>query len=521
VRHLPTTYYSGLTIVLSNPSRFDQSAIPPKLLSGAAGNYLKYECLKNYTTEEECDIRTADTIGAGLLEGTKGILMLGERAFHGFGGQYYLDNYKLQEQRGYPLANNPWGLPCIASFFPQDCSDIQNYESRFNPEDSNFGARSGNDGEESDEDVKKRGGATSRSNYRFWLKRDTRKLCAKIWPSKSSGIEKITLNNNLGYEFTPILYPSSEDIIKVLRGAKDTKVFLDIETDYPLPQISCVGFSLENSPIIYVVPFHRYNYEPAYGDLAGILTALSLALSRNEIVIHNSQFDLLILAWKYRVLFSRRIYDTMLAQHKCFVDIEKSLGHAASLWTWEAYHKDEGIFNPHNTSQERQLWMYNARDIYTMKLIHKAQQEYAKTVPGLESSINATNSMCYPYLLNTLFGIRYSGESLFSMFKENDRLIIQYIRMLRILLGDKLVSQVGAGSKTHILGSSKQCSRYYHDIMKYPVVQRTPAKEPSLAADALYKLKQKVPNNPTIDVLLKLRERIKESGSLKFTPWIQ
>jgi len=523
VRHLPTKDYKGLTVVLSNPSRFDLSATPkPRLLSGAAGNFFRYECLKGYVDEEECDIRTSD-VKADLLPSTKGILLLGEKAFREWGGKYY-SGYKLQEERGCPLVNGSYSIPTICSFFPQDCMDLQNYESRFNKESFDYGTDSEGVRKETEEETKRHGGATARENFRFFLKRDCKKLLAKIFPERARGLEKIVLENQLPGGFIPRLYPPSEEIIRVLKNAKNTGVYLDIETDFPLYQISCLGISMEDSPIVYVIPFHRYDFKPAYGDLAQILRELSLCLDRrrgNEIVIHNSQFDLLILAWKYRILFNPSIYDTMLAQHKCFVDIEKSLGHCSSIWTWEEYHKDEGIFNPHNQEQERQLWMYNAKDVYTMKLIRKGQETYAKTQPGLGSSIEATNRCCYPYLINTLFGINYSPESLNTMFEQNDRLITQYLRLLKILLGPKLCSEVMSGSKTHILGSPKQCVRYYHEIMGYPKVDRTPSGEPSLAADALYKLKLKKPDNISIDILLKLRERIKESGSLKFEAWLK
>ena len=142
MRHLPVNNYNGLTIVLSQPSRFDLKS--KKLISGNAGYFFESEVLAPLKLDRyECDIRSSDTISEGIIFDTKCILLLGEPAFHQWTNGY--TEYKLSEQRGYPLAND-FNIATFSSFTPQDCCDIKDYESIFNP------ALSGSSSEAHDED---------------------------------------------------------------------------------------------------------------------------------------------------------------------------------------------------------------------------------------------------------------------------------------------------------------------------------------------------------------------------------
>lgn len=506
MRSLPKFTYKGLTIILSQPSRFDLRE--HKLLSGAAGAFLNQECLAPYCNTLQCDVRTSDTMSEGLLDGTKAILLLGHRAMleWTFGCQ----DYSLGEKRGTPL-DNKFNLPCIASWTPQDCMDIKDYESKFNEE---LIKEYEEESEKEDAFEGKHKGGTSRSNYRFWLITDTQKLLRRLYAPllDMSRLASETSRDNIR------TYPSSQETIEILRSTKQNNLYLDIECD-SLYQINCIGFCFEESPV-FVIPICRYNYTAAYDNLGEIFQALAIAFRDNTVVCHNTLFDLLILAWKYHIPIGANLYDTMLAWHRCYPEAEKSLGHVMSALTWEPYHKDEGNFAPQNAQAERKLWEYNAKDVIGTRLIRREIDSYAKTQPGLCDSIVQSNECIRPYLINTLIGIHYSREKLEKMVNENDRLCMQYTRIIKILLGEDLYGRIFGKSKALSLAASpKQCVKYFHDIMGYPVVGKTKAGEPGLAADNLYKLKLRVPENVVIDLILAYRERAKEAGSLKFNDW--
>ena len=485
---IPPSYdYSGLTVVLSNPSRFDIDH--NTLMSGGGGAFFNNECLAPLgLSTAYCDIRTVNE--RTLREGTKAILLLGEEALHIWGGKEYLD-YSINEQRGYLVGTNP---TMIASYLPQDCADIVNWEGKLNP------LLTQKDDEKEDKSAigeKSRHGITNRANYGFWLIQDTRKLVGII-------------RNGIPEEPSPkyIIYPSSSMIIDLLRGTKEADLHFDIETNFPGTNITVFSIAYDNT--IYTVPILRYDYSNAYNDLAfaNIFRALSVSFSNNQVVIHNSLFDLLITAWRYFIPAPLKIYDTMLAFHRCFPEQEKSLGHVMSWGTYQPYHKDEGHFNPQNRQQEQQLWEYNAKDVYGLLLAKAAIEKFAEGNTGLQLSIQEGNRRIRPYLINTLFGIKYDEQRRQGIIKENDRLAMQYLRIIKLLCGTEVLPT-----------SHKQCTKWFHEVMGYKPVKRTEKGNPSLDGDALYKLLLKNPENVSIKFFLKYRERIKETGSLKFTPF--
>ena len=75
LRNRPQYKYCGLTIVLSNPSRFDRN----ELLSATGGWFFNDRCLRPDYNRHQCDIRLKDD-RSELLPNTKCVLLLGEPA---------------------------------------------------------------------------------------------------------------------------------------------------------------------------------------------------------------------------------------------------------------------------------------------------------------------------------------------------------------------------------------------------------------------------------------------------------
>lgn len=508
MRHLPIQKYSGLTVVLSQPSRQDLH----KLLTGYAGDEVfDRESLGPETNRWACDIRTADTIDEGLLPETKGLLLLGDGAFHRWTHEDYKD-YTLNEQRGVPLKNK-WSLPCISSYSPQDAVDIKDYESEHNPhlqasgEDTETGGEG--DTEEDDYSEKKRHGRTRRSNFRHWLRRDSKKILAAI-----SNPEITTEKRDWDIR----LYPRAEQLCESLDSLQGGFLYLDIETDLAYNCL-CIGLNHSSSNIVFCVPLLRYDYKLAYSSFARVLRSIVGAMRRCTVVIHNSMFDLFVLAWKYRIPPPPRgqIFDTLIAQHRIFPEVEKSLGHCLSAWPsiWEPFHKDEGVFMPWNPLEEQQLWTYNAKDVYGMRLVHEAQMRYVaeSNISGLASSIEQGMRSIRPFLLMSLQGIKVDDKLRQEKLDHNDKLMTQYLRMTRILTGPEV---------DLLPTSSKSCVKYFHDILGYPIAGRS-AKTgaPSLNETNMWKLKLKASHNVVVDVCVKYRQTKKESGQLNFNPWIK
>lgn len=485
---------------MSNPSRFDRA----ELLSATGGWFFRNECLRPHLNIMQCEVRTKEERGP-LLPNTKTILLLGKDAFDAWTGDK--NNHTLGEIRGSIYYVN--GIPAIPSYLPQDCMDAKDYESEHNEllQDKDYDEPDSAAGEKSE---KRRHGVTARSNWRFWLKKDTDKAI------------RILLNDGQVPEpsFRPTykLYPSASDVVAELTNATGKQLYLDLETDENFG-LKCFGYSLD-SDVVTVVPIIDYQYKWAYPEVPEILRALSLACCNNTVISHNGAgFDWLVLPWKYNLRVGPSFYDTMLATHRCYPDIEKSLGHCTSLWTYEPFHKDEGSMSYGTFQDMRQLMQYCGKDVYTMMLIRRAIDAHAKTIPGLPESIAQVNASVPAYLLMTLTGIRFNQQQLDATMKENDELMMHYIKFINYLIGEISVKELNRKSKTSIPGSNAKCVHYFHNMLGYPVVARSKKTgAPSLAKKAMYKLRLKQ-ENPVIDLTLAYREVAKESGSLKFTPW--
>jgi len=495
--------YQGLTIVMSNPSRHDQS----ELLSGVAGWWFRNMLAETGIVIAQCEVRTKEH-REPLLPRTKCVLLLGKDAFDSWTGN--TAQHTLGEVRGsiYRVGDN---IAAIPSYLPQDCMDMKDYESEHNEllkgHDKEDEVKAHEGGE------KRRHGVTARTNWRFWLTKDTAKAVRILY---NDGV----IPESSGH-FTPQyrLYPSAKDVVEELQDNREQPLYLDIETDSNFG-LKCIGYNFGNSDVISVVPIIDYQYKWAYAELLHIIRAFSVAAQQNTVVSHNgSGFDWIVLPWRYNMMLGRSFYDTMLAMHRCYPDIEKSLGHCTSLWTYEPFHKDEGSMSYGTMADMRSLMQYCGKDVYTMRLIKQAIDAHARKTPGLAESIAQVNASVYPYLLMTLHGIHYKQEILEATMTENDELMMQYNRIINLLVGEKAVKELNRSSKSSLASSPTKACNYFHGMLGYPVVAKSPKTgNPSLAKKAIYKLQLKV-ENPVLDFCIAYREVAKESGSIKFTPW--
>ena len=487
----PKFSYCGLTIILDNPSRFDVQR--KSLLCGFAGDWFAEECLQPEINRWQCEIRTREE-KSSLRADTKVILALGNRVINDWFG----NKFTLGEQRGSPYMHN--GVPVISSYLPQDCMDPRDHEGNLNP----LAFKYDEDDKDDEEDAGKTHGRTSRTNFKFWLQKDTKKAI-RILRDSGRFTRRVVGTGECKFTY----YPEINKVIAELNATSNRHLYLDIETDYS-HNLLCVGYGFCPSSIT-VVPVFRYNSGLAYAtaQLCQFLRALSLAMIRNIVVAHNGYgFDYIVMADKYKLLLGKRYYDTMIGQHRCYPEVEKSLGHCISLWTDEPYHKAEGVIPPHSREQEEQLWSYNAKDVATMMLVHKYQMEYAATVPGLVASIEQGCSSIYPYMVTSLQGLLYDDVKLQAKIAYNDRVMTQYLRCMKLLVG-----------RDFLPTSNKQCPAYFHDTLGYPVVQRSKIGNPKLGEKELQKLKLKFPNNAVIDFSLAYRALKTETGSLGYKPW--
>lgn len=459
LRTKPTIKYSGLTVVLAKPSRFDRN----ELLSGYAGKYFS-NALRSIP-RQSCDIR--ESLDGGFLPETKTVLLLGQESL-----DLLRKDTSIYEQRGCPWTTD--NKIFVATIAPQDAVDRQVYFSAKDAEPSLVG------------DDKATHGKTRRTNFRFWAARDIQKAVNYL----KEPPEVI----NPSYK----LWPNSSDVINILTNTKGQDLFFDIETNRQL-EMTCFGFSF-NEKEAWCVPM-VVDTEYSYDDTHKILRALAIAFRDNTVVIHNALFDLFVTTARYGLPTPIKIYDTMLAHHRCFPEVEKSLGHCLSLYTDQPYHKNEGVFEPRNHAQREQLYKYNAKDVISLALLKPRIDAVAKNFSAVES-IKQANSMIRPYLTATLFGINYDVEKLKAVIEHNQRYQKQVARMLELMTGQEFNPN-----------SPKQVSHYLYNHLRLPKPNKDLTNEKTLIQ---LQLKHKV---PAIAAILRYRSTAKENGQLKFPPY--
>lgn len=297
----PKIKYSGLTILLNHPSRFDTRG---ELISGYAGQFVDNTILP--LSRYSIDIRDC-SVSAPLLPSTRVVLLLGAESLALVRPDLFQDNRKpqdvLNEQRGCPFLLNE--IIYLPSYAPQDTFDRRDFSSNEDDESESEGGQ--------DSNAEKGHQKTRRKNWKFWLYNDLRK-CVYI-------LQHGFRQPNPVKHF---IFTTSQEICHELGSVKNKHLVFDIETDKQF-NLTCFGFRFMDYSLahdcspIYVVPFKRFNSTLAYDSLeiCRILRNLAIAFRDNTVVGHNLSFDLFVMAYKYRIPFPKKVFDSMLGFHRC------------------------------------------------------------------------------------------------------------------------------------------------------------------------------------------------------------
>ena len=479
LRLLPFLPYCGLTIILGKPSRIDLTS--NSLLSGHPGTV--FDKALSPFTKYHCDIRLVGE-QAPLLPNTKVVLLLGDFAK----GQLNLKNITLNECRGntYHRAGITW----LCSYDLQEAFDRRNYQVS-EEEDSD---------ELPDEGTGKDHSQTQRKNFKYWLLNDIKKA-----------VDILLHGYHPQLDIVYRTYPNLEEVIQLCNATTDAYVPFDIETNSRF-KITVLSLAVDNHTV-FTIPIYRYTGELAYDQtrLCRFFASLDKLFSRNTIIIHNGAFDLFILAWRYRIIPPKKLWDSMVVEHRLSPETEKSLGHVISLRCHEEFHKNEGVFEPKSREQEIDLWKYNAKDVARLITIHQSQVK-AVAEAKLETSINRANKLVGHYLLQAMQGIKLDKDFLVSKLTEQQALKQQYLRIISILTGYHWD-----------VASWQRIAKYLYEYKSYPKPPPTYVDgkikyEELTSAATLYKLALKF-NIPFLRFLFAFRHATKKAGFLQLDAW--
>lgn len=500
IRQKPALRYCGVTIELEYPGRFDTK----ELIAGPSA-YLLSEALGPLKLNRYAfDIRTKDC-KEPYCDGTRVIVACGATSLSKVG----FPHTRINTLRGTPFTSSVCetlhdGLVYIPTYHPQDATDRKGYELTLNPyAAAALGIDDGdssNEDDDGDEDVKDMG-KTARRNYKFWFIQDITKA--------------VDIARN-GYRPNRATYHTSLSIHEILghlrragAGTESSTLYFDIETERTTGRITCFGFSYDAKDI-YVVPIIDYRGQSVWRleTSAEIFLALAYAFSRCTVVAHNGSFDLFMTTWRYKIPppLQDKIYDTMLAQARMHVDVEKSLGHCISQYTHQPYHKDEGFAYPTNITQYERFLLYNAKDVEGTALIHQRQLELLKADPGLAASVEQANALVRPLLLKSLRGLKLDTEKLCKKIDELNSRAGWLIQNVLCKL---------AGEHINPRSPQKVAELLY---TKFNLPKPTDPNISLTGKGTLYKLALKYPI-PTLPVIHHTRRCLREAGHLSAKLW--
>jgi len=217
-------------------------------------------------------------------------------------------------------------------------------------------------------------------------------------------------------------------------------------------------------------------------------------------IYHNALYDVLWLAYYLNICTKNIYFDTMVAQHVCYPIYPKSLGFCASIWTDEAYWKDQGkeAFDPKNLrgyTDWDKLYTYNVKDcLLTYEIYNRLKQELKNN--NLEDVFATDMSLLKPLLFAMLHGVDIDEEAKEIVEQKNE----DVIRKLEIL-ADEAIPDVNV--KSH-----KQLKELFYDKWGFkPIKNKGRITTDTRALDKLEGLP--TPYKPIIGLIRNLKDYYK------------
>lgn len=374
----------------------------------------------------------------------------------------------------------PPGQYFICSWHPQDAADVLDVESALHEGDEEF---------EVADAMSKDAAPTQRANYRFWLKSHLEKLTARQWETEPFNYKIIKLHQ--------LSLPTNSKYL-----------YLDIETHPATDTLQCLSVAFDNGPVFAQT---IYDYRGVLQDGAvESMVWLARAMRLHTTVIHNALFDLPFLAMMHSIPWGRDCHDTMVMFHRLFPEADKSLAHLIQYFTNEPYHKSEsGTFNPHNQAQQDKLLKYNAKDVHTLRLVHRGLLK--RYTPSMEQG----NRSVIDYAYAGLHGFFLDYKRLQQHQSELQAKLKQLRRIFCILVGNATANPNSGGQIASWLYSMQPVG------LGYKVTDRTDGGDPATDATAIYKALAANENNVALVALLRIKEIAKKVSMLEFEPYTQ
>jgi DNA polymerase I-like protein with 3'-5' exonuclease and polymerase domains/uracil-DNA glycosylase len=260
------------------------------------------------------------------------------------------------------------------------------------------------------------------------------------------------------------------------------RIAVDIECIKGQPQKGITCISLAISPIDCMsIPFDNRWTEMEELELWKMLAELLEDPLIEKVYQNGADFDIVYLLMVHNIFNYGYIHDTMIKHALNYPDFPKSLAFLTSIYTNEPYYKDDGKEGKVGNGQQREFFIYNAKDsAVDYEINDKVSTELVKY--GNQQTYDFLTKLMEPLLYMQLRGVRINQEGIASLKIDAEKQIIESQKQLDFIIGDKLPLSTKAQRKSYEYerlnpNSNKQCQEYFYGTLKLKV-QTSTKKDP-------------------------------------------
>ena len=296
------------------------------------------------------------------------------------------------------------------------------------------------------------------------------------------------------------IQPTLDEILKFYALVK-TKEHVAFDIEATPEFITCFSLAIYHENKILSMSIPLMNNQGSYWSveeeikvwigLAEILNNLNI-----KIIGQNGMFDLMFVLRTMNIKTDNFYFDTMIAQHRCYTELPKSLAYLTSSYTYYPYYKDEGKQSHLKVIKDwPQYWKYNAKDsAYLLPIAETLIKELEEF-----ESIDAMDYMMElhkPLMEMEFNGILTDKKGIISSRKKYER----WINALQHGLNKVVKKEINPNS-------AKQMIAYFYGIcMIKPYINRKTGNA-SCDAVALHRIaKKKVKGSFEAKIIIKIRK---------------
>jgi len=276
----------------------------------------------------------------------------------------------------------------------------------------------------------------------------------------------------------------------------ETLISLDIETDFGINYIKCVGFAIRKD-FSFVVPIVE-ELQPKWSleeeeNLWWLMR--SILLHKNaKIIVQNMGMEFIVL---YEWIGEMKIFfDTIIAHHLIYPELKKNLGLQTSIYTNHPFYKDDA---KNQAYAPQALYLYNARDCMVTFEIYEVLDKLMKYEGLTKFFYDYQMPLCHILCLGTIEGILVDTKKIW----QYQSIAQQELKLAQDKLNALLKEPLN-------VNSPKQMGLLLYDKMKLPKqYKRTPqGRRLTTDEDAMVRLSKMFPS-PIFSLILEVRQKSK------------